>query len=96
MTVALTVTYAIYAVVAFAFLTAMLRWDLQMFQQNSYFPSRYTKWLRQSDEHTSIKRLVPLVAMVALMVPFVAQSEYVVALLALALVLTTAHTLRQK
>ncbi len=96
MTVALTVTYAIYAVVAFAFLMAMLRWDLQMFQQNSYFPSRYTKWLRQSDEHTSIKRLVPLVAMVALMVPFVAQSEYVVALLALALVLTTAHTLRQK
>ncbi len=35
--------------------------DLQMFQQNSYRPERYMRWLRSAGESTSLPRLVLLV-----------------------------------
>ncbi len=54
--------HIILASVALVMLTANLllelKRDLMMFQQNSYRPSRYRGWLKESQDSTSIRRLI--------------------------------------
>ena len=59
----------------------MARWDLQMLQQNSYFNSRYRRWLTTSEEHLTVKRVLLLALTLMTLVPFVAGSHYVTMLL---------------
>ena len=43
---------------AVAALAVMLKWDMQMLQQNSYRNERYTAWLKESDDYYSTKRVL--------------------------------------
>ncbi|MBR1883063.1 MAG: UDP-N-acetylmuramoyl-tripeptide--D-alanyl-D-alanine ligase [Muribaculaceae bacterium] len=90
------ITFAIMLLAGLVFLGLMLRWDMQMLQQNSYFASRYWRWLTQSQEGTTVKRLVMMAIMVALVVPFVYNSYYNIALLTLCIVGLIASDLRKK
>lgn len=58
------------AVVALFLATVVCRHDLHMLQQNSYYNSRYMRFLRGSDEVTSLPRLVLLVALLFMMTTF--------------------------
>jgi len=77
-------------------LCVMLRWDLQMQQQNSYFNSRYSKWLKQSGEAISPKRLVALAALLGVCTTWAAQSWLVVSVVAAALLILGIVLLRKK
>ena len=90
------VAFVIFLAAAIAYLGVMLRWDLQMFQQNSYFPSRYANWFKQNEEQFAVRRLLPVVVAVALLVPFVRDSFYVILILAAVLIAEAWAMLRQK
>lgn len=47
-----------------------LRRDLMMFQQNSYRPDRYRRWLSQSGDSTSVVRLCGMFIFLFLLAPF--------------------------
>ena len=49
-----------FLVAAVALLAVLVRWDLQILQQNSYFNSRYWRWLTSSEEHLTVKRISAL------------------------------------
>ena len=63
-------------------LCAMLRWDVQMMQQNGYSNSRYFAWLRQSGEPTSLKRILILAVLIESFTSMALGSWMVVAALA--------------
>jgi len=77
-------------------LCVMLRWDLQMQQQNSYYNSRYRKWLKQSGELTSAKRLLILAALLGVCTTMATMSWIVVVVIALILVALSIGMLRKK
>jgi len=77
-------------------LCVMLRWDLQMQQQNSYYNSRYRKWLKQSGEATSPKRLLALAALLAVCTTWAVQSWLVVCVVAVVLLVLGIVMLRKK
>ena len=54
----------VFAVSALFALAVMLKHDMQMMQQNSYRNERYIKWFKQSNESTSMQRLMALLATV--------------------------------
>lgn len=63
-------------------LCAMVRWDLQMMQQNGYSNSRYFTWLRQSGEPTSLKRILVLAVLIGSLTSMALGSWMVMAALA--------------
>lgn len=63
-------------------LSAMVRWDLQMMQQNGYSNSRYFAWLRQSGEPTSLKRILILAVLIGSFTSMALGSWIVMAVLA--------------
>jgi len=77
-------------------LCVMLRWDLQMLQQNSYFNSRYNHWLKTSGETTTVKRVLALAVLLGAVTTMAAQSWMVVTLLALVLLVQGVMLLRKK
>ena len=77
-------------------LCVMLRWDLQMQQQNSYFNSRYSKWLKQSGETTSSRRLVALAVLLGAITTWAQQSWLVVCVLIAVLVIMGVMMLRKR
>lgn len=56
--------FAIISIISIATLVLLLycelKRDLMFFQQNSYRPERYMRWLRQSGDSTSYKRLIAI------------------------------------
>ena len=74
----------------------MVKWDMQMLQQNSYFNSRYIKWLRTSEEHITVKRVLTFTAMVMMLVNYVYTNVYNVSIIALVLAGQCVYAAREK
>ncbi len=74
----------------------MLKWDMQMLQQNSYRNERYTAWLKESSDYYSVQRLLDVAVLVISLSTFAKQSFYVVGILAVALLAQAAALLRRK
>lgn len=70
----MTTSIIISAVLAIVFVAAAaalsLRRDLTMFQQNSYRPERYRRWLNESGESTTAHRLGALIVFLFVLTPF--------------------------
>lgn len=83
--------------VAAVFLLAVLvRWDLQMLQQNSYFNSRYWRWLTSSEEHLTVKRIAALALTMMTLVPFIAGNPYITVILIVVIIAVAWSLLRKK
>lgn len=74
----------------------MLKWDMQMLQQNSYRNERYRAWLKESSDHYSVQRLIDAAVLVISLTPFALKSFYVVGILAVALIAQGISLLRRK
>lgn len=81
---------------AVAALAVMLKWDMQMLQQNSYRNERYTAWLKESDDYYSTKRVLDAAVLVISLTTMALQSFYVVGVLAVVLIAQAAVLLRRK
>jgi UDP-N-acetylmuramoyl-tripeptide--D-alanyl-D-alanine ligase len=83
--------------IAFAIfdLVVMLRWDMQMLQQNSYRNERYGSWIKASGETASLKRILDIVVLLCAVSKFGRMSYYVMAIMA-AVVLFQAISLLKK
>ena len=86
----------LFAASALFVVAVMLRFDMQMMQQNSYRNERYLKWFRLNSEYMNTARLFCLVCLVAAMTPFALGSWYVVAILAVVLAGVGVNILRRK
>lgn len=87
--------YILLASAVFGF-AVMLRYDMQMMQQNSYRNERYLKWFKQYGETTNFSRLLVLVCLAAILTPMCRLSCYVQIIVAVALVLNGVSVLRKK
>lgn len=67
----ITALYIIVALLALANLRAELCRALMMFQQNSYRPSRFRKWIATSGDSTNPWRLCGIIVFLAMLVPHV-------------------------
>ena len=74
----------------------MVRWDLQMLQQNSYFNKRYIKWFKTAEEHLTVKRIITLLLLVFMLVGWVRDNKYIVALLTIVVVMQSYYAAREK
>lgn len=81
------------SVVGFAI---MLKWDMQMLQQNSYRNERYTAWLKESGDYYSVQRLIDAAVLVISLSTFAKQSFYVVGILAVAVLVQSVALSRRK
>ena len=93
---ALNIAYIIFLIVTATELFFMVKWDMQMLQQNSYFNSRYIKWLRTSEEHITVKRVLTFTAMVMMLVNYVYTNVYNVSIIALVLAGQCVYAAREK
>ncbi|MBR5639303.1 MAG: hypothetical protein IKW83_06005 [Muribaculaceae bacterium] len=66
-------------------LAVMLRYDMVMLQQQDYSNKKFMKWLQDSDETYSSKRIAPMAALVACASNYARESWMVVALIAIAI-----------
>lgn len=89
------IIYILLAVAVFGFVV-MLKYDMQMMQQNSYRNERYMKWMKQSGETTSIARLVMYVCMPLMAASICINSVYVQIIVAIVLVCNSVSMLRKK
>ena len=71
------------AVSAFFSLVVMLRWDLLMLQEKDYSNKEFMAWIQETDESYSLKRIIPMAALVACATPWARESWMVVLLLAI-------------
>ncbi|MDE6207358.1 MAG: UDP-N-acetylmuramoyl-tripeptide--D-alanyl-D-alanine ligase [Muribaculaceae bacterium] len=62
--------YILVALAGIANLCLELKRDLMMFQQNSYRPDRYRRWLSESGDSTSVQRLCAIFIFLLLITPF--------------------------
>ncbi|MGN0214831.1 MAG: UDP-N-acetylmuramoyl-tripeptide--D-alanyl-D-alanine ligase [Muribaculaceae bacterium] len=74
----------------------MLKFDMQMMQQNSYRNERYIKWFKLNSEHLSMRRLVSLVCLMCALTTFAEASWYVIGILAAVLVVIGTKVLQKK
>ncbi|MGN1266226.1 MAG: hypothetical protein ACI4UL_10465, partial [Muribaculaceae bacterium] len=86
----------VFAVSALFALAVMLKHDMQMMQQNSYRNERYIKWFKQSNESTSMQRLMALLATVFGATSICENSFYVILIVSAILVWTGVSELKKK
>ncbi len=85
-----------FAVSSLFAMAVLMKFDMQMMQQNSYRNERYIKWFKLNSEYMSMPRLVCLVCLMAALTPFAEASWYVVGILAVVQVCVGVNVLRRK
>ena len=93
---ALNIVYIAFIAVTIVELYFMVKWDLQMLQQNSYFNSRYIKWLRTAEEHITVKRVITFTALVMMLVTYVGTNVYNVSIIMACLIAQCVYAYREK
>ena len=78
------ITHISLVVASFLALTMMLRHDMVMLEQQDYSNKKFMRWIQDSDESYSGKRIAPMAALVACASSYARQSWMVVALIAIA------------
>jgi len=73
-----TIIYSVAVVLGLVNLSAELRRDLMMYQQNSYRPERYSRWLKTSGDTTSGLRLCGILVFLLALMPLVRHTPGVV------------------
>ncbi len=91
-----TISYIFFFVVTVVDLLLMLKVDMLMLQQNSYYNSRYYNWITGSDEYLSVRRLIALVVLIGSFTTMAMASPYVVVILALVLLAQAISLARKK
>lgn len=79
------ITYISLIVAGFLSLAMMLRYDIVMLKRQDYSTKKFMKWLQDSDETYSSKRIVPMAALVACASTYARQSWMVVGLITIAI-----------
>ncbi len=91
-----TIVDLVFLVVAGVDLALLLRRDVQVLQQHDYLNSRYYQWIQSSDEYLTVKRVIALVVFIASVTTMAVNSPYVVAALALVLLLQAISQFKEK
>ena len=86
----------VFAVAVVFNLAVMLKYDMQMMQQNSYRNERYIKWFKQSCDSVNMHRLLLMVCLMAGGSTLFQSSPYVQIIIAIALVCNAVSVLRKK
>lgn len=90
--------HIILIIAAVAYLAVMLKWDMQMMQQNSYRNERYLAWLRTSNDYMSMNRIISLAMLFLMMAGDMGgpKSYFVLAIVAVVLIFQSIALLKKK